>query len=107
MPTDGSADYLDPDNDLMNNWQEWRCGTDPTNPLSALRLQALTWDASGVVVSWQSVTNRDYWIERATNLTSPSAFSSIASNIAGQFGLTTYTNALGADSCYYRVGVQP
>jgi hypothetical protein len=44
-----------------------------------------------------------------TNLGSPPSFSSIASNLAGQVGTTTYAdaNAIGAAPCFYRVGVQP
>jgi parallel beta-helix repeat protein len=108
-PINGSADFLDPDRDGMNNWQEWRCGTDPTNALSVLKLLAPTGDVSGVTVSWQSVTNRSYWLERATNLASAPAFSSIASNLAGQLGTTSYTDttATNGGPFFYRVGVQP
>jgi hypothetical protein len=34
LPTDGSADYADPDNDGWNTWKEWRGGSNPTNSVS-------------------------------------------------------------------------
>jgi hypothetical protein len=36
--SDGSVDYENSDEDKMNNWQEWRCNTDPTNETSFLNL---------------------------------------------------------------------
>lgn len=113
-PFDGSGDFLDPDGDGMNNWQEWRCGTVPTNALSLLTVSTPASSVSGVIVSWQSVTNRRYWIERATNLALPSgtpalqSFFNIASNLAGQSGTTIYTDATATNRgpFFYRVGVQ-
>jgi hypothetical protein len=107
LATDGSADLTDADSDLMNNWQEWIAGSDPTNASSVLRLLAPTNALSGVLVRWQSVTNRTYFLERGTNVASGS-FSSIASNILGQFGATTFTdtNASGSGPFFYRVGVE-
>jgi len=108
LPADGSADSLDSDADGMDNWKEWRCLTDPTNALSVLKLLGPTGNSSALTVSWQSVTNRSYWLERTANLAPPS-FSSIASNLPGQLGTTKYTdtNAVGPGPFFYRVGVQP
>jgi hypothetical protein len=100
---------LDADTDLMNNWQEWIAGTVPTDPASALRLLTPTPNVPGTIVSWQSVSNRIYFLERATNLGAASPFSLLTSNLVGQPGTTTYTdtNAAGPGPFYYRVGVQP
>lgn len=109
LPTDGSADFTDPDGDHMNNWQEWRAGTDPTNPLSFLKmLQPTATNTSAIVISWQSVSNRTYFLQRATNLSPPTTFSTIQSNIPGLPNTTSYTdtNALGPGPFFYRIGVQ-
>jgi len=108
LPADGSADYADPDGDGLNNWQEWRAGTDPTDPLSVLRLLTPVPGPSGVSVSWQSVSHRTYFLERSTNLGVAPAFLPLSSNIVGQAGSTTLldTNAAGIGPVFYRVGVQ-
>jgi hypothetical protein len=107
LPTDGSADYADADGDGMNNWQEWVCGTNPTNALSALRLVSAVPTNTSVTVSWQSVAGMNYFLERSTNLSLP--FTLLATNLVGQAGTTsyTYTDAGGPLPGFYRVGVNP
>jgi hypothetical protein len=116
LPTDGSADYADTDGDGMNNWQEWVCGTDPTNPLSVLRMLSPSVTGSNVTVTWQSVSGVSYFLERCLNLGSSNVFSLVATNIPGQAGtnfpgqggLTTFvdTNASGGAQLLYRVGIR-
>ncbi len=109
LATDGSADFTDADADRMNNWQEWRADTIPTNALSVLRMVTLANGPSGLDVSWQSVSTRNYWLERATNLSDTPPFQSIVTSIAGASGTTTYndTSATNGGPYFYRVGVQP
>ena len=106
LPTDGSADYTDPDHDGLNNWQEWVCGTNPTNALSVLRMVAALPTGTNVIVTWQSVAGMNYFLERSGNLASP--FTLLATNILGQAGGTSYadTSAKGAGPVFYRVGVR-
>jgi len=108
LPTDGSADYTDSDQDGMNNWQEWVAGTVPTNAASSLRLERPVWGPSGATLTWSSVTNRFYALERTTSLGAVPAFSLLRSNIAGLPGTTSFTdtNALGSAPCFYRVRVE-
>jgi len=126
LPTDGSADYADPDGDGMNNWQEWIAGTNPTNALSCLRLVSATSAGGNLTVSWQSMAGVNYFLQRSANLGSPftlvltnivgtasnivligtnSVF--VGTNIVGRAGTTTYTdtNTTGPGSFFYRVGV--
>lgn len=107
LSPDGLADTADPDRDGMNNWQEWRADTVPTNTASALRLCSPSVVPSGVSLVWESVNTRRYWIERATNL-GPQAFIELcASNISGEEDTTTLTltNATWPTPSFYRVGV--
>ena len=108
LATDGSADYTDADGDHMNNWQEWIAGTIPTDASSALRLLSLSKSSSGVSLTWQSVPNRSYFLERSTGFGAGPDFSAISSNILGQTGTTSFTdtNATGPGPFFYRVGVK-
>ncbi len=108
LPTDGSADFADTDGDNMNNWQEWLAGTVPTNSASVLQMFSPSISVSGLVVSWQSVNTRTYFLQRTTDLGTSLAFSTIQSNIVGQADTTTYTDTMATNSSryFYRVGVQ-
>lgn len=107
LPTDGSADQADTDRDGMNNWQEWICGTNPTNASSLLQLLPLSAEPSQVTVTWQSVTNRTYFLQRSADLSVQFSFQTIATTIPGQLGTTTFidTTAMPPGPFFYRVGV--
>lgn len=106
LPLDGSADELDPDGDGLNNVAEWRAGTSPTNALSTLRMENVTKLTDRVIVRWQSVATRFYWLERTTN-PGTAAFETIATQIPGSGGTQMYHDltAANGESYFYRVGV--
>ena len=105
LPTDGTADFTDLDGDGASNWREWRCGSDPTDPLSVLRLFAPSPTGSNVSLSWLSVTGMIYTVERSTNRL---IFTPLAKDVVGQAGTTTFTDTTApAVRGLYRVGVSP
>jgi hypothetical protein len=105
---DGSADFADPDGDRSNNFQEWRAGTDPTSPLSALRLLTPSFDGSNWLVRWQSVPERTYTVERSANLSVTNGFMPVAAGVPGQSGTTTIidTNSTTLGPTIYRVRIE-
>ena len=105
--TDGSDDFTDPDGDGMNNWQEWICGTNPTNAASVLKMLASQPGLSSAAVTWLSVTNRIYFLQRVDDRSVQPAFVTLATNIPGRLGSTTFTdtNTAGTGPFFYRVGV--
>jgi hypothetical protein len=107
LPSNGSGDYIDSDSDGMNNYQEWLAGTNPRNAASALRVSSPATNVSGVTVTWTSVTNRNYFVQRRADILAGS-FQTIVTNLAGQAGTTSYldVSAIGDGPWFYRVGVQ-
>jgi hypothetical protein len=75
--------------------------------VSLLALKSPTVTVSNATITWSSVTNRTYYVQRDGNLSQP-VFSSIQSNIVGQAGTTSFTDttATNGSSFFYRVGVQ-
>jgi len=108
LPLDGSADSLDADGDGLNNWQEWKAGTNPTNAASVLKMSSPSNTVSSTTIKWQSVSGVLYFLQRGRDFSAQPPFSTIQSNIVGQAGTTTYTDltATNGGLYYYRVGVQ-
>jgi len=110
LPTDGTVDFVDSDGDSMNNWQEWKAGTNPTDAASALRMIVPPYPSNtvGVIVSWQSVAGVTYFLQRSTDLLAQPSFITIRSNIVASSSVTTVndTPAPALSPLFYRVGVQ-
>lgn len=113
LPITTNTDTSDPDGDGMNNYQEWFAGTNPTNVLSVLAMLQLvpTNNPTALVVSWQIVSVKSYYLQRSTSLGTQPIFSTIRSNIPASFGhngtlSVTDTGATNNGPYFYRVGVQ-
>ena len=111
LPIIASIDTFDLDGTGFTVYQDWIAGLNPTNALSVLMMLPLlpTNNPTGLVVSWESVSNRTYFLQSGTNLGMQPAFSTIQSNILGSLTGTnryTDTSATNGGPYFYRVGVQ-
>jgi hypothetical protein len=103
--TKGAEDY-DWDHDGMDNQQEFRAGTDPTNSLSLLRIASVGMlGASDRLLSWSGVTGKLYRVLFTPDLLS-GMWETNAGNIAGVFPLSTCTVNVAGVSGFWKIGLQ-
>jgi hypothetical protein len=104
-----SGPTADPDNDGLNNEQEFWAGTSPTNAASCLVLYALTNNPAlpgEYVVRWQSVSDRWYTVQAATNLLTGFNLN-LRTNIPATPPVNVHTdNVNGVGQKFYRVKVE-
>ena len=107
LPTDGSADYTDPDHDGLNNYQEWVADTNPTNAASALRLIVVS-NSPPVAVTFSSSAARLYTLLSCTNLTRNSVWTPVLGqlDLPGSGAVLTLTDTNPPAPAFYRVSVR-
>ncbi len=109
LSTNGSADFIDSDGDGMDNYAEWKAGTNPTNDLSFFRIDRQPATVSnGFKLRWNSLSNRTYRLDGSTNLLDSPAFRTIRSGIQGAAGVTEIidTNAANQRATFYRIIIE-
>ena len=105
----GSLDTVtansDWDHDGAGDISEYYAGTDPTNRLSRLGMNAVvSLSGTNYVIRWSSVTGMVYRLDHSTNLFM--GFSPLIDNIAATPPENVYTdNTAGVATKFYRVGL--
>jgi pectate lyase len=102
----------DPDRDGLSNDQEFLAGTNPTNPLSALRLTSVARQGNDVILAWRTAGGRTNRVQAALILL-PAGFVDLSDPIVisgSGDAVTNYLHEGGASSLpglFYRVRVGP
>jgi len=101
---------FDYDGDGMNDLDEWIAGTTITDSNSIFQLQDIMLVSNDPVLSWLSVTGREYAVLYHTNLleitSSTDWFTSDFTNVSGTGGLLIYTNGTPYPEQFYRIEVE-
>lgn len=108
LPLDGSADFADSDGDGMDNYSEWKAGTDPEDPESRFQLVHSEIAENGFLLRWVSLTGRTYRVEVSTNLMDSPSFWTIQTNLPGESGTMEFTdtNTWSSPSVFYKTVIE-
>ncbi len=109
LPTDGSADFIDTDGDGMDNYSEWKAGTDPRDSSSRFLVGLpAAQSAAGFKVQWNGLSGRSYRIERSTNLLVSPPFQPLQTCIPGIDGILEFTDQEMENNpdAFYRVIIE-
>ena len=104
-PANPADALLDSDLDGLPNWAEYRAGTDPNDPASVLRFQTAALDGmGGIILSWGSISNRVYTLQRSGGLAS-GAFTNWVEHIPATPPVNVWTDpaATSSDPLFYRI----
>lgn len=106
-PNDPNDALLDYDEDGVSNLAEYRAGTSPDDPLSYLRLTAITVGGSeGVEIAWGSSLNKLYTVQRSAAL--EAGFTNLVEHIQSTPPENVYRDisATNAAAFFYRILVE-
>ena len=104
-PTNSADAVRDDDGDGFSNLQEYLAGTDPADPASRLRIMSSVITGNNVQVSFASVLDKNYLLERSVSMT-PTNWTIVTQGVAGTGGTLPITDPGGATnipSRFYRV----
>lgn len=106
-PADPTVAAGNPDDDAHTTWQEWVADTDPVDPLSYLRITAIS-NGPPVAVHFLSSTNRRYTLFATTNPAGSNTLSAVPGqmNVWGNGGAQSLSDTNATPQKFYRIGVR-
>jgi glucose/arabinose dehydrogenase len=107
-PANAADATQDADGDGMTNLAEFQAGTDPTNSVSFLRITATGPAGADWLVTFSTVSNKLYRLERSDDLTTTN-WLTVTNNLAGTGNPIAVTDPGGATATnrFYRIRLLP
>jgi hypothetical protein len=106
--TTAAQPHADADGDGLDNLEEFRAGTEPTEAASALRILSVQYRGADVVIQFASVGGKAYRLERTTDL-SRAEWGTVVENLRGAGAVMEATDrgAAGSRRLFYRLRIVP